>query len=52
VEIRASYEADRMLGSGELISKRRMLWDELLNHGGEPFGELFAPHSRIYINIS
>ncbi|KAG2114091.1 CHAT domain-containing protein [Suillus cothurnatus] len=37
VEIRASYEADRMLGSGEVIGKLQMSWDELLNHGDEPF---------------
>jgi hypothetical protein len=41
VEIRASYEASRMLGGGEVIGKRKlhMSWDELLNHGDEPFGE-------------
>jgi hypothetical protein len=39
VEIRASYEADRMLGSGEVIGKLQMSWGELLNHGDEPFGE-------------
>jgi hypothetical protein len=39
VEIRASYEADRMLGSGEVIGKLQISWDELLNHGDEPFGE-------------
>ena len=39
VEIRASYEADRMLGSGDVIGKLQMSWNELLNHGDEPFGE-------------
>jgi hypothetical protein len=39
VEIRASYEADRMLGSGEVIGKLQLSWDEVLNHGDEPFGE-------------
>jgi hypothetical protein len=39
VEIRAFYEADRMLGSGELIGKLQMSWEELLNHGDELFGE-------------
>jgi hypothetical protein len=38
-EIRASYEADRMLGSGEVIGKLQVSWDELLDHGDEPFGE-------------
>ncbi|KAG1778844.1 CHAT domain-containing protein [Suillus placidus] len=37
VEIRASYEADRILGSGELIGKLQLSWHELLNHGDEPF---------------
>ncbi|KAG1758649.1 CHAT domain-containing protein [Suillus occidentalis] len=37
VEIKASYESDRMLGSGEVIGKVRMSWDELLDHGDEPF---------------
>ncbi|KAG2114890.1 CHAT domain-containing protein [Suillus cothurnatus] len=42
VEIRASYEADRMLGNGELIGKLQMSWDELLNHGDEPFDLSFS----------
>ncbi|KAG2339350.1 hypothetical protein BDR05DRAFT_968083 [Suillus weaverae] len=37
VQIRASYEADRMLGSGELIGKLQLSWHDLLNHGDEPF---------------
>ncbi|KAG2110032.1 CHAT domain-containing protein [Suillus cothurnatus] len=43
VEIRASYEADRMLGRGEVIGKLKMSWDELLDHGDEPFGESILP---------
>ncbi|KAG1759625.1 CHAT domain-containing protein [Suillus occidentalis] len=43
VEIRASYEADRMLGSGEVIGKLQMSWDELLDHGDEPFDLSFPP---------
>jgi hypothetical protein len=31
-----------MLGSGEVIGKLQILWDELLNHGNEPFGERLA----------
>ncbi|KAG2131922.1 hypothetical protein BD769DRAFT_1774982 [Suillus cothurnatus] len=42
VEIRASYEADRMLGNGELIGKLQISWDELLNHGDEPFDLSFS----------
>jgi hypothetical protein len=39
VEIRASYEVNRMLGSGELIRKLKISWDKLLDNGDEPFGE-------------
>ncbi|KAG2108794.1 hypothetical protein BD769DRAFT_1675206 [Suillus cothurnatus] len=52
VEIRASYEAGRMLGSGEVIRKLQMSWDELLDHGDEPFGEQLTSHSPTYTNIS
>ncbi|KAG2344840.1 TPR-like protein [Suillus weaverae] len=45
VEIRASYEADRMLGNGEFIGKLKMSWDELLDHGDEPF-DLSFPSVR------
>ncbi|KAG2335496.1 TPR-like protein, partial [Suillus weaverae] len=45
VEIRASYEAARMLGSGELIGKLQLSWHELLNHGDESF-ELSFPSVR------
>ncbi|KAG2108782.1 CHAT domain-containing protein [Suillus cothurnatus] len=43
VEIRASYEAGRMLGSGKVIRKLQMSWDELLDHGDEPFDVSFPP---------
>ncbi|KAG1721086.1 hypothetical protein EDD22DRAFT_1054804, partial [Suillus occidentalis] len=45
VEIRASHEADRMLGSGEVIGKLQMSWDELLNHEDEAF-DLSFPSVR------
>ncbi|KAG1773740.1 CHAT domain-containing protein [Suillus placidus] len=45
IEIRASYEADRMLGNGEVIGKLQMSWDELLDHGDEPF-DLSFPSVR------
>ncbi|KAG2089825.1 hypothetical protein BD769DRAFT_1525801 [Suillus cothurnatus] len=45
VEIRASYEVDRMLGSGEVIGELKMSWDELLDHGDEPF-DLSFPSVR------
>jgi len=43
VEIRASYELGRMLGRGEVIGELQMSWDELLNHGDEPFDLSFPP---------
>ncbi|KAG1823763.1 CHAT domain-containing protein [Suillus subaureus] len=43
MEIRASYEVDRMLGSGEIIGKLQMSWDELLGHGDESFDLSFPP---------
>jgi hypothetical protein len=39
VEIRASYELERILGGGEVIGKVEISWDKLLDHGDEPFGE-------------
>ncbi|KAG1775551.1 CHAT domain-containing protein [Suillus placidus] len=42
MEIRASFELDRMLGNGEVVGKLEMSWDELLDHGEEPF-ELSFP---------
>ncbi|KAG2133508.1 CHAT domain-containing protein [Suillus cothurnatus] len=43
VEIRASYEADRTLGNGEVVGKLQTSWDELLDHGDEPFDLSFPP---------
>ncbi|KAG1823767.1 CHAT domain-containing protein [Suillus subaureus] len=43
MEIRASYEVDRMLGSGEIIGKLQISWDELLDYGDEPFDLSFPP---------
>ncbi|KIK36645.1 hypothetical protein CY34DRAFT_811139 [Suillus luteus UH-Slu-Lm8-n1] len=52
VEIRASYEADRMLGSGEVIGKLKMSWDELLNHGDEPFDLSFPPVRGVHPSLT
>ncbi|KAG1793810.1 CHAT domain-containing protein [Suillus variegatus] len=38
VEIRAPFELGQILGSGEVIGELQMSWDELLDHGDEPFG--------------
>ncbi|KAG1722804.1 hypothetical protein EDB19DRAFT_1954420 [Suillus lakei] len=43
LEIRASYEVDRMLGSGEVIGIIQMSWDEVLDHGDEAFELSFPP---------
>ncbi|KAG2364139.1 hypothetical protein BDR07DRAFT_1608411 [Suillus spraguei] len=43
IEIRASYEVDQMLGSGELIGKIQTSWDELLDDGDEAFDLSFPP---------
>ncbi|KAG1841219.1 CHAT domain-containing protein [Suillus subalutaceus] len=48
VEIWASYEVGRMLGSGEVIWKLQMSWDELLDHGDEPFILSFPPVRGVY----
>ncbi|KAG2350967.1 hypothetical protein BDR05DRAFT_1054991 [Suillus weaverae] len=48
VEIRASYEADQMLGNGEVIGKLQMSWDELLDHGDEPFNLSFPPVRSVH----
>ncbi|KAG1762370.1 CHAT domain-containing protein [Suillus occidentalis] len=52
VEIRASYEADRMLGSGEVIGKLQMSWDELLNHGDEPFDLSFPSACGVHPSLT
>ncbi|KAG2339512.1 hypothetical protein BDR05DRAFT_1062110, partial [Suillus weaverae] len=43
LEIRYSYELGRMLGSGEVGGKLKTSWDELLDHGDEPFELSFPP---------
>jgi hypothetical protein len=40
-----------MLGNGELIGELDITWDELLNHGDEPFSEKPISHSRTATNI-
>ncbi|KAG1766620.1 CHAT domain-containing protein [Suillus placidus] len=52
VEIRASYEADRMLGSGEVIGKLELSWDDLLNHGDEPFDISFPPVRGVHPSLT
>ncbi|KAG1771902.1 CHAT domain-containing protein [Suillus placidus] len=52
VEIRASYETDRMLGSGEVIGKLELSWDDLLNHGDEPFDISFPPVHSVHPSLT
>ncbi|KAG2087688.1 uncharacterized protein F5147DRAFT_764790 [Suillus discolor] len=51
VEIRASYELGRMLGGGEVVGTLRMSWDELLDHGDEPFDLLFPPVRGVHPSL-
>ncbi|KAG1805697.1 uncharacterized protein BJ212DRAFT_1303962 [Suillus subaureus] len=52
VEIRASYEAGRMLGSGEVIGELQTSWDELLDHGDESFELSFPPVRGIHPSLA
>ncbi|KAG2071406.1 hypothetical protein BDR04DRAFT_1117791 [Suillus decipiens] len=45
VEIRASFELDRMLGNGEVVGKLETSWNSLLYRGNEPF-ILYFPRVR------
>ncbi|KAG1800590.1 hypothetical protein EV424DRAFT_1586991 [Suillus variegatus] len=51
VEIRASYELGRMLGGGEVVGRLQMSWDELLNHGDEPFDLSFPPVRGVHPSL-
>ncbi|KIK42231.1 hypothetical protein CY34DRAFT_805131 [Suillus luteus UH-Slu-Lm8-n1] len=52
VEIRASPEAGRMLGNGEVIGKLQMSWGEVLNHGDEPFDLSFPPVRDVHPSLT
>ncbi|KIK40192.1 hypothetical protein CY34DRAFT_283651 [Suillus luteus UH-Slu-Lm8-n1] len=57
VEIRASYEADRMLGSGEVIGRlqvswNEISWNEILDHGDEPFDISFPPVCGVHPSLT
>ncbi|KAG0703598.1 CHAT domain-containing protein [Suillus ampliporus] len=43
LEVRASFELGRMLGNGEVVGKLESSWDDLLDHGDEPFDLSFPP---------
>ncbi|KAG1816835.1 CHAT domain-containing protein [Suillus subaureus] len=52
MEIRASYELGRMLGAGEVIGKLEISWDELLDHGDEPFDLSFPPVYGVHPSLT
>ncbi|KAG1852507.1 CHAT domain-containing protein [Suillus subluteus] len=41
-----------MLGSGEVIGKLQMSWDELLDHGDEPFDLSFPPVRDVHPSLT
>ncbi|KAG1763501.1 hypothetical protein EV702DRAFT_181526 [Suillus placidus] len=40
-----------MLGSGEVIGKLQLSWDDLLNHGDEPFDISFPPVRNVHPSL-
>ncbi|KAG1773246.1 hypothetical protein EV702DRAFT_1201129 [Suillus placidus] len=42
----------RMLGSGEVIGKLELSWDDLLNHGDEPFDISFPPVCGVHPSLT
>ncbi|KAG1775482.1 hypothetical protein EV702DRAFT_431672 [Suillus placidus] len=52
MEIRASYELGRMLGGGEVIGELQTSWDELLDHGDEPFHLSFPPVRGVHPSLT
>ncbi|KAG1824297.1 CHAT domain-containing protein [Suillus variegatus] len=51
VEIRASFELGRMLGSGEVIGRLSMPWNELLSHRHEPFDIPLPPVRGVHPSL-
>ncbi|KAG1793550.1 CHAT domain-containing protein [Suillus plorans] len=47
----ASFELGRTLGGGEVIGKLQMAWDELLDHGDEPFDISFPPVRGVHPSL-
>ncbi|KAG1747334.1 CHAT domain-containing protein [Suillus lakei] len=50
-EIRASFELGRTLGSGEVIGKLEKSWDDILDHGDEPFDISFPPFCGVHPSL-
>ncbi|KAG1806453.1 uncharacterized protein HD556DRAFT_1532515 [Suillus plorans] len=51
VEIRASYELGRMVSGGEVVGGLQMPWNELLDHGDEPFDLSFPPVHGVHPSL-
>ncbi|KAG0702789.1 CHAT domain-containing protein [Suillus ampliporus] len=52
MEIRASFELGRTLGNGELIGNLETSWDDLLDHGDEPFDLSFPPVRGVHPSLT
>ncbi|KAG1877052.1 CHAT domain-containing protein [Suillus tomentosus] len=52
VEIRASFELDRMLGNGEVVGKLETSWDALLDHRSEPFNISFPSVLSVHPSLT
>ncbi|KAG2362158.1 hypothetical protein BDR07DRAFT_1071514 [Suillus spraguei] len=52
IEIRASFEFDRMLGNGEVVGKLETSWNALLNHANEPFDISFPPVDGVHPSLT
>ncbi|KAG2137508.1 CHAT domain-containing protein [Suillus clintonianus] len=52
IEIRVSYELDRMLGNGKVIGKLETSWNELLDHPDEPFELSFPPVGGVHPSLT
>ncbi|KAG2041184.1 hypothetical protein BDR03DRAFT_979626 [Suillus americanus] len=52
VEIRASFELDRMLGNGEVVGKLDTSWDALLDHGDELFDISFPSVRGVHPSLT
>ncbi|KAG1869950.1 CHAT domain-containing protein [Suillus subluteus] len=51
LEIRASFEADRMLGNGEVIGQLETPWKDLLDSGDKPFEISFPPVDGVHPSL-
>lgn len=52
LEIRASFEADRMLGDDEVVGQFEAPWKDLLDSGDEPFDISFPPVRDVHPSLT